>query len=122
MKILALLVCASCLCLAQEHEGNFDIRFQPRVVLQANAVIPFEIRVNDDRSHPVIGAKVTLQIETSQHTNVKVYNAAAVDQGVYIAKPVFPSSGEWSIYVEVHRNGQMSARTIEFNIPESAVP
>ncbi len=122
MKILALLLCAAGLCLAQEHEGNFVIRFEPRAVLQANTVIPFEIRVNDDRHNPVIAAKVTLQIETLQQGQVKVFNAPSVEQGVYVAKPVFPSSGEWSIYVEVHRNGQMSARTIEFNVPESAAP
>lgn len=122
VKALALLLCAAGVCLAQGHEVNFVIRFEPRAVLQANAVIPFEIRVNDDRHQPVIGATVTLQIETSQHTRVKVFNAPSVDQGVYIAKPVFPSSGEWSVYVEVNRNGQMSARTIEFNVPESAAP
>ncbi len=122
MKTLALLLCVAGLCLAQGHEGNFVIRFEPRAILQAKAVIPFEIHVNDDRHHPVIGATVTLQIETPQHAQVKVFNAPSVDQGVYIANPVFPSSGEWSIYVEVHRNAQMSARTIEFNVPESAAP
>ncbi len=116
------LLCAAGLSLAQEHEGNFVIRFEPRAVLQANTAIPFEIRVNDDRHNPVLGATVTLQIETLQHTDVKVFNAPSIDQGIYIAKPVFPSAGEWSIYVEVHRSGQMSARTIEFNVPESAVP
>ncbi|MBV8866048.1 MAG: FixH family protein [Acidobacteriaceae bacterium] len=122
MKCLVLLLWAVGLSLAQEHEGNFVIRFEPRAVLQANAVIPFEIRVVDDRSQPVLGAKVTLQIETLQHTHVKVFNAPSVDQGVYIANATFPSSGLWSIYVEVHRDGQMSARTIEFNVPESAPP
>lgn len=122
MKTLVFLLCAAGLCLAQEHEGNFVIRFEPRAVLQAKVVIPFDIRVDDDRHQPVLGARVTLQIETLQHTQVKVFNAPSVDQGVYIASPVFPSSGEWSIYVEVHRNGQMSARTIEFNVPESAAP
>ncbi len=121
MKILALLACAASL-FAQGHTGNFDIRLEPRAVLQSNAEIPFEIRVADDLHKPVTDAVVTLQIETPDHNQVKVFKAPAIDRGVYVAKPVFPSSGPWSVYVEVHRDEAMSARTLDYNVPDSIRP
>jgi YtkA-like len=122
VKTLALLLAALGLSFAQEHQGNFVIRFEPTAALQANAEIPFEIRISDDLRKPIINAKVTLQIETPQHTQVSVYKATATDTGVYVAKPVFPAAGQWSVYVEVRRDGDMSARTIDFNVPASASP
>jgi hypothetical protein len=53
----------------QQHEGNFIIRFEPKAVLQTQAVIPFEIDVKDDLHNPLVQEKVTLQIETPEHTN-----------------------------------------------------
>ena len=122
MKILALFLCVISLLLSQEREGNFVIRFEPQAVLQSNIEIPFEIHVQDDRRRPLEQAKVTLQIETPQHTQVKIYHAPSVGAGEYIAKPVFPSAGEWNVYVEVRQNGEVSARTIEYSIPETAAP
>ena len=122
MRTLALLLVALGLSSAQDHQGNFVIRFEPTAALQANAEIPFEIHVSDDLHKPVLNAKVTLQIETLRHTQVSVFKATATDPGVYVAKPVFPAAGQWSIYVEVRREGQMSARTIDFNVPASASP
>jgi hypothetical protein len=53
---------------------------------------------------------------------VKVFDAPAVGPGVYIAKPVFPEAGQWNVYVEVRRGDAISARTIQFYVPESAAP
>ncbi len=124
MKAAAvLLILTAGLILAQQqHEGNFIIRFEPKAMLQTQAVIPFEIDVKDDLHNPLIQAKVTLQIETPEHTNVKVFNAPAVSPGVYIAKPVFPDAGQWNVYVEVRRGDAISARTIQYYVPESAAP
>ncbi len=121
MKILALLLCAAGLLLAAEREGNFVIRFEPTAVLQTDAPIPFQITVKDSLQKPLIQANVTLQIETADHKNVKVYKAPAIGDGVYMAKPVFPVAGEWNVYVEAHRRGAMSARTIQINVPETAL-
>ncbi len=108
---------------AQVREGNFGIRFEPQVVLQANAPIPFEIQVKDDLHRPLTDAKVTLQIETQQqHTQVVVFKASATAPGTYIAKPIFPASGAWSVYVEVRRGTEMSARTIDFSVADSTGP
>lgn len=104
--------------MAQGGEGNFTIRLEPRVVLQANVDIPFEVRVLDDRRKPLVGATVTLQIENSEGHDVKVFKAAGTDPGIYVAKPVFPSPGQWSVYVEVHRADEMSARTVEYSVPD----
>jgi hypothetical protein len=49
---------------------------------------------------------------------VQVFPAPAISTGVYMAKPVFPLAGEWNLYVEAHRNNEMSARTIQFNVPD----
>lgn len=120
MKIALFFVCALGLLAqsAPERPGNFNVRFEPTAKLQTGAEIPFQITVTDALRKPLIQARVTLQIETLDGKNVKVFKAPAVNPGVYIAKPVFPFSGEWNVYVEVHRNNEMSARTIEFSVPE----
>lgn len=124
MKWLALLLLLGGFAFAQEvTPGNFNIRFEPFVKLQTDAPIPFHITVTDALHNPVIGATVTLQIETPEHAHVKVYKAPPLDQianpGIYIAKPVFEQPGTWNVYVEVRRNNHMSARTIEFSVPRS---
>jgi YtkA-like len=118
VKVLALLVCALGLLLAQEREGNFDIRFEPTARLQTGVQVPFTVTVRDARHQPLPNAKVTLQIETKEGTDVKTFPAPGVDPGTYIAKPVFPSSGPWNVYVEVRRDNEMSARTIQFQVSE----
>lgn len=121
MKIAAILLCAFGLLFGQEapqREGNFDIRFEASAKLQTGVEVPFRISVNDARRQPLIQAKVTLQIELTDGTRVKVYPASATAPGVYIAKPVFPVSGEWNVFVEVRRENQVSARTIEFSVPD----
>lgn len=116
MRLFTLIVFFAAALLSDEREGNFLIHFEPKAILQTDAPIPFEINVTDDLRKPLQQAKVTLQIETTDHQHVKVFPAPAVSPGVYMAKPIFPEAGEWSIYVEVHRNDQMTARTIKFSV------
>ena len=116
MKIFVLLLCAFCLLPAQEREGNFDIRFEPTAKLQTGVEVPFAIIVRDARHQPLPNAKVTLQIETKEGTDVKVFRAPGTEPGAYIAKPVFPSEGEWSVFVQVRRDNLMSARTLQFQV------
>ena len=47
-----------------------------------------------------------------------VVETGKVSPGIYLAKPIFPLAGEWNVYVEAHRANEMSARTIQFNVPE----
>ncbi len=121
MKIVAILLCTFSFLFAQqtpEREGNFNIRFEPTAKLQTGVQVPFQITVTDALHKPLIQAKVTLQIEMTDGTRVQVFPAPAINPGVYVAKPVFPISGEWNVYVEVHRNNAMTARTIEFSVSD----
>lgn len=119
MKILACFFFLVALVVASAQElrnGNFDIFFEPTAILQSGTEIPFRITVNDALHKPVVGARVTLQIETPEHQHTKVYKATMLDNGVYIAKPLFPVKGQWNVYVEVHRDDAMTARTIEYYV------
>lgn len=98
------------------RNGNFEIYFEPTAFLQSGTEIPFRITVNDALHKPVIGARVTLQIEMPEHLNTKVYKATMVESGIYIAKPFFPVKGRWNVYVEVHRDEAVTARTIEYYV------
>ncbi len=98
------------------REGNFTIRFEPTAILQTAAQVPFQITVIDDLRKPVSEAKVTLQIETKDGQNVQVFKAPSIAAGVYLAKPVFPQPGQWNISVEVHRNEDMSTRSMEYTV------
>lgn len=118
MKRASFLLLLFCLTLFAEREGNFDIRIEPRVVLQTGADIPFDINVTDALHKPLPDAKVTLQIESPDHKFKKVFRATGMEPGHYIAKPVFPSAGEWNLYVEVRRADQMSSRTAQFSVPQ----
>ena len=97
-------------------EGNFTIRFEPTAMLQAEAQVPFQITVTDDLKKPVSEAKVTLQIETKDGQKVQVFKAPSIAAGVYLAKPVFPQAGQWTISVEVHRNDDTSTRSMEYTV------
>ncbi len=118
MKIAALLLCALGLLLAQERDGNFNIRFEPSAKLQTGVEVPFQITVTDAIHKPLPHAKVTLQIELADHTQTKVFPAPETQPGIYVAKPIFPVSGEWTVYVEVRRDDQMSNRAIQFTVAE----
>ena len=107
VKIVVLLLCGLALSSARqseqqgpERDGNFDIRVEPTAKLETAVQVPF-------------------QIELADHSHVHVFAAPALTPGVYISKPVFPVAGEWSVYVEVRRDNQMTARTFEFSVAES---
>jgi YtkA-like len=125
VKFAALLLAGVGLLFAQEREGNFNIRFEPTATLQTGAPIPFQITVTDANHKALTDAKVKMQIDTN-HTHLKEFSAPALDQrtdpGVYVAKPVFDVPGEWNVYVQVRReNGrdvEMTARTIQFTVPQ----
>ena len=120
VRLFTLFICLVGISLCQDREANYTIRFEPTAILQTNADIPFEIHVTDDLHKPVMQAKVRLQIDTAEHDRVQVFRATETEPGVYVAKPVFPISGRWNAYVEVHKNGLMAARTIEQDVPGSS--
>jgi len=113
-------LCALGLMSARGQElrnANFDIRFEPTAVLQVGAEIRFDITVRDAEHHAVHGAQVTLQIETAEHDHIKSFRATEMQTGLYMAKPIFPVEGQWNVNVEVHRADTMSARSIEYYVP-----
>jgi hypothetical protein len=116
VRWIVLLLLAAGLALPYERDGNFNIRFEPMAVLQTGAPIPFHIKVEDARRQPLTEAKVTLQIETSEHKEVQIFKATEIGAGIYSAKPVFSEAGEWIVLVEVHRNDEVGARTITFEV------
>lgn len=115
--VLVLLGCAILLP-AQLTPANFDIRFEPNAKLQTQAPIPFRITINDDRSKPVVQAKVTLLIERPDHTQNVTYKAPMISPGVYLAKAVFPGSGQWNVTVQVEQSNRESARTSTYTVPD----
>jgi hypothetical protein len=114
----ALLLCSLTLLAQPIHNGNFEVRFEPTAILQSKAPIPFEIHVTDPNRHPVSEAKVEMNIEMTDHTRAQSFKAPSIDKGVYLAKPVFPVAGRWTVEVIVRRSDQESDRTLEFNVPE----
>ncbi len=123
VKLVVLLLCAVGLLPAQqgpEKDGNFDIRVEPTAKLQTGVQVPFQIAAKDARRQPLTDAKVTLQIEMPDHSHVKVFQAPAITPGIYISKPVFAAAGDWSVYVEVRRNNQMTSRTLQFSVAAPA--
>ena len=116
MKLVALLLVLAGLAMPYEREGDYTIRFEPMAVLQAGVPIPFHIKVMDSRQQPLTDAKVTMQIETSDHKEVQIFKGTAIGAGIYSAKPQFPEPGEWLVLVNVRRNDEVSARTITFEV------
>src|SRR3954453_14801948 len=122
MKIVAGLFCGLAMLLAQTsegvREGSFDIRFEPTAKLQTRVQVPFQITVKDARHQPLPNAKVTLQIGNQDPRATQIFPAPQVGPGIYLAKPIFPTSGEWSLYVQVERERLKSARTLQFAVVE----
>ena len=118
MKFAACLLLAAAPLLLAQREGNFTIRFEPKAILQTGVQVPFEISVTDSRRNPVAQAEVKLYIETADGRERKAFVAPAITSGVYLAKPIFPESGNWKVDVEVRRNDRFSMRSLEFNVRE----
>jgi nitrogen fixation protein FixH len=102
---------------AQEVDGNFTIRFEPTAKLQANVEVPFTVHVTDDRGKPLLqDDHVQMTIAPENQPALKTIKAWFVAPGEFIAKPVFPSDGQWSITVEARRRNQVTRRTITFQV------
>ena len=103
---------------AQLEPANFDIRFEPDAKLQTGTPVPYHITVQDALGKPVVQAIVTLMIEHPDHTDSVTYKAPMLNSGMYVAKPVFPSSGQWNVTVDVQRANRESARTNTYTVPD----
>ena len=100
-------------------EGNFTIRFEPSAKLQANVQVPFDIRITDERGNPLQrNAKVDLAIAPENKPAVKTVKAWFVQPGLFIAKPVFPSEGQWEVTVTARINDRVTTRAITFTVTE----
>jgi hypothetical protein len=113
---LALCVCGL-LFAAQETEGNFAIRFEPTAKLQTNVEVPFTVHATDDRGKPLLREDhVEMSIAQENQSPLRTIKAWFVGPGEFIAKPVFPSEGQWSITVTASRHNQVTRRTITFQV------
>ncbi len=100
-------------------EGNFTIRFEPSAKLQANVEVPFDVRITDERGNPLQrNAKVDLAIAPENKPAVKTVKAWFVQPGLFIAKPVFPSEGQWEVTVTARINDRVTTRAITFTVTE----
>lgn len=118
MKTLVLLFCLMGVAIAAgEKEGNFTIRFEPTAKLQPDVEVPFEVHVTDDLHKPLQrNADVQMSIAPEHQAVVKTIRAWFVQPGVFIAKPVFPSDGQWDVTVTARRENQSTTRTITFAV------
>ena len=116
MKTFAFLFLGLGLAFAQ-RDGNFNIRFEPTATVQTGVQIPVRISVESARKKPLNDAKVTLEITTKEPLDTQLVPATETDPGTYIAKPIFPHSGEWNLYVEVERDGAKTTRTKQLLVP-----
>jgi YtkA-like len=103
---------------AQLSDANYQIRYEPDAKLQTGVPIPYKIDIHDSVGRPVRQAVVTLLIETPDHLEPVTYKAPMTDPGVYIAKPVFPHSGQWNVTVHAQHDDRESARTITYTVPD----
>lgn len=118
MKPLILFVCLLGFAVAaDEKEGNFTIRFEPAAKLQTNVQVPFEIRIMDDRQKPLErNVSVELSFAPQNQENGKTVKAWFVQPGLFIAKPVFPTDGQWAVTVTARREDRVTRRTIMFAV------
>lgn len=116
---LLVMMTTAALAVAQQlAPADFDIRFEPDAKLQTAAPIPYRIEVEDALGKPVAEAKVTLLIERPDHTAPVTFKASMLNAGIYMAKPVFPASGQWNVTVHILRNNRESARTNTYTVPD----
>jgi hypothetical protein len=119
MLTLCLFAMGLILAAPDVKDGNFTIRFEPSAKLQTNVEVPFDVRVTDDRNNPLQhNARVELAIAPENKPVVKTMKAWFVQPGLFIAKPVFPTDGQWAVTVTVRINDRVSTRTISFTVTE----
>ena len=98
------------------------MRFEPIAVLQAKVSVPFRINVVDAIGKPLTYASVDLEIARLDGSQPAKFKAPAEDEirmpGVYIAKPIFPESGQWNVTARVERQNLESNRTIQFSVQQ----
>lgn len=70
----------------------------------------------DPRHKPVEHAQVTLEIKDRDNMNLRDFRSIMAAPGVYVAKPTFSDSGEWSVSVTVRRDQDITSRTIQFTV------
>jgi hypothetical protein len=118
VRLLALILCISGLLFAaNEVEGNFTIRFEPTAKLQTGVEVPFTVHVTDDRKRPLEqNAHVEMAIAPENREPIKTIRAWYVGPGEFIAKPVFPSEGQWTLTVTARRANQVTTRAITFSV------
>jgi hypothetical protein len=117
--ILCLFGLALALAAPDVKEGNFTIRFEPSAKLQTNVEVPFDVRITDDRGNPLLrNAKVEMAIAPEHKEPMKTIKAWFVQPGLFIAKPVFPSDGQWDVTVTTSINDRVTTRTITFTVTE----
>lgn len=113
------LLCLTGLALFADQEGNFKIHFEPTAKLQTNVEVPFEVHVTDALNKPLReNARVELSIAPQNHATVESVKAWFVSPGVFIAKPTFPTDGQWEVTVTAHRENGTSTRAILFTVVE----
>lgn len=119
LLILTLFGIGLALAAPEVQEANFTIRFEPAAKLQTNVEVPFNVRITDDRNNPLQrNAKVDLAIAPENKPTVKTVKAWFVQPGLFIAKPVFPSDGQWVVTVTARINDRATTRTITFTVSE----
>ena len=113
------LLCLTGLVLFADQEGNFKIYFEPTAKLQTNVEVPFEIHVTDALNKPLsANARVELSIAPQNRPTVQSVKAWFVSPGVFIAKPTFPTDGQWEVTVTAHQENKASTRTVLFTVAE----
>jgi nitrogen fixation protein FixH len=118
VRLLPLLLCVLGLVFAAaDREGDFKIRFEPTAKLQTGVEVPFEVRVSDSLGKPLQrNGQIELSIAPQNQETGTTVKAWFVQPGVFIAKPVFPSEGQWAVTVVARREDQVSRRTITFSV------
>ena len=91
VKLIAFLLLIAGLATPYEREGNFWIRFEPMAVLQAACQFRFTSKWRIHGISHLNNAKVTLQIETSEHNRgAKVQGHGNWTPAIYSRSPCFP--------------------------------
>ena len=112
MKRIALFF-ALCLTVpAAVNDGNFVIQFEPTAKLQSDVQVPFTINITDDLHKPLLqDSVVEFAIAAQDEPPTRAIKAWFVKPGVFIAKPVFPSPGQWTITVTAKRENKVTSKS-----------
>jgi len=119
VKPIAVLLFIAGLLIAADREGNFKIRFEPTAKVQTQVEVPFDVHVEDALGKPLpMNADVQLAIALPGRTPEASVKAWGVGPGEFIAKPQFPSDGQWAVTVTARRGDEVTQRTINFIVAD----